>query len=354
MALQSNQTNTVLMNNLSTSFNVLLGTPLLDMSKAEVVWSVRTDQSIQNPFNHSINVQLISLTQVNVRRGGAAGTLTVTFTVIERLASSPVIVDRGSGNLSGNPKNILLPSRTQANRYSRVGVYGSTVSTLESYFVTHSVTSDTNLLITGDLSSFDIEFDWQTVFDPGQTVHNHTATATGTSFNINITADSIIKEETFVVQSMRNIGTVSAGIDGDEFKAANISSDINLEIYSLFGDTHTSLTQLVHRPANKVQRTDTTTTLNLVTITVGAAYVVADTFVSMGNPNQYRAPTLVTLPNNAQDFNYVAEIDNTTQHTIRRFLGGKSTRIITEIIEIDSNPVLTGHDQFYRMNRRRR
>ena len=61
------------------------------------------------------------------------------------------------------------------------------------------------------------------------------------------------------------------------------------------------------------------------------------------------------LPNDAEDFCFSAVISSTTDHILQKFIGGVSSRIVSEIIEYDKNPpAVTVNEYFYRMNNRRR
>jgi len=358
MGFQSKQENTYTMVGTISTATVNLGTPLLDITKAEVDWTVRSAQSITGAENYFVTIELISTTQIKIDRGGSTGAIVIEFEVMERTAGDPFVCDRGTGTLSSNPSNVLLTSRTQANRYSRVSTRGTIASSaLENLMVTHEITSDTNLQITGNSASGTISYVWQACHDTAQTVHTHSGLATGTSFNVNISGDSIIKEETFTLQSMRNSGPVSPGIDADELKGANITSDINLNIFSYFADDHFFITQLIHRPQNKVQRTDSTSSISPFSVVVGDAYVIADTFINLAVPNLYFVPTNIpSTPNNFQDFGFTATINSTTAHTLQKFTGGVTSRVISEIVEYDKNPppVAIVNEFFYRMNNRRR
>ncbi len=358
MGLQSKQENTYTMVGTISTATVNLGTTLLDITKAEVDWTVRGAQSITGAENYFVTVELISTTQVKIERGAGTGAIVVEFEVMERTASDPFVCDRGTGTLSANPTNVLLPSRTQGNRYSRVSTRGTIASSaLGNLMTTHEITSATNLQITGNSASGTISYVWQACHDTAQTVHTHSGLATGTSFDVNISGDNIVKEETFTLQSMRNSGPVSPGIDADELKGANITSDINLNIYSYFADDHFFITQLVHRPQNKVQRTDSTSSTTPFSVVVGDPYVLADTFINLAVPNLYFVPTNIpATPNNFQDFGYTATISSNTAHILQKYIGGVTSRVVSEIVEYDKNPppVATVNDFFYRMNNRRR
>jgi|TARA_Y100000310_G_scaffold127848_3_gene126989 hypothetical protein len=358
MGLQSKQENTYTMVGTILSATVNLGTTLLDITKAEVDWTVRGAQSITGAENYFVTIELISTTQIKIDRGASTGAIVIEFEVMERTAADPFVCDRGTGTLSSNPTNIAITNRTQANRYSRVSTRGTIIgSFIEDLMVTHEISSNTNLLITGNVASGTISYVWQACHDTAQTVHTHSGTATGTSFNVDITSDGIVKEETFTLQSMRNSGPVSPGIDADELKGANITSNTNLNIYSYFADDHFFTTQLIHRPQNKVQRTDSTSSISPFSVIVGDAYVLADTFINLAVPNLYFVPTNIpATPNNFQDFGFTATINSTTSHTLQKFTGGVTSRVISEIVEYDKNPppVIAGNEYFYRMYNRRR
>jgi hypothetical protein len=357
MGLQSKQENTYTMVGTIGTATVNLGTTLLDITKAEVDWTVRAAQSITGAENYFVTIELISTTQIKIDRGGTTGTIVIEYEVMERTAADPFVCDRGTGTLSVNPTNVALTSRSQANRYSRVNTRGTAVSmSLENLMVTHEVTSNTNLLITGNAASANIPFVWQTCHDTAQTVHTHSGLATGTSFNVNIAGDNIVNEETYTIQSMRNSGPVSPGIDADELKGANITSDTNLNIFSYFADNHFFTTQLVHRPQNKVQRTDSTSSITPFSVVVGDVYVIANTFINLAVPNMYFVPTNIpSTPNDFQDFGFTATISSTTEHILQKFLGGVTSRVISEIVEYDKNPpATTVNNYFYTMNNRRR
>lgn len=354
MGLQSKQENTFTFVNTVSDSTIILGTTLLDTSKAEVDWTVRAAQSITGAENYSVTVEIISTTQIRIRRGASFGTLVVEFEVIERTAADPFICDRGTATLTSNPLNIAIPNRSQGNRYSRVSARSSTAGRdIEHVLMTHEVSSNTNLLITGNNIDANTTVVWQVGHDTSQTVYTHSGLATGTSTNVNISADNIVLDETYTLQSMRNSGPVSPGIDADEIKGANITSISNLNLYSYFADDHFFTTQLVHRPQNFVQRVDSSTSVSPFTVVVGIAYLLAETYVNLAVPGLYFVPSsIVATPNNSQDFAYTATIFNTTDHVIQKYIGGVTSRVISEIIEYDKNPpvITTKSEYFYRMN----
>jgi hypothetical protein len=340
---------------LSAGFSFLdvnLGVTISNLAQAEVIWDARAGQSITDPDNFYVTCALQSTTVIRLQRGGNAGAMVVHFQVIEYTLASGFIVDRGSATLSVNPLNIAIPSRAQGNRYSRVGVRSSASSTLEDNFVEHRITSNSNLLVQGNAAMAGITVEWQTVYGPDQCVHNFTGNASGTSFNVNVSGFGIVKDESFVVQSMRNNGTTSPGIDPDEIKGAYLNSDINLEIFSFFSDTHFFSAQIVHRPKNRVDRDNNVYTVTPFNIALLVPVVTAESYVHLAAPNEYFA-TVNVGPTDADEICHTTQLTSPTQVVLQRFINTNTTRLVTEVVYLDGNPI-TGNSGFITAARHRR
>lgn len=337
--IESVQQNTVTISNTVSTLDVTLGTTLLNTARAEVILTIRSAQAITNRHNYYFTARILNTTTVRIQRGGSAGVLVGTFTVVEYTAASGILVDIGSVSFDANPKNIPVTSRTLANRYTRVMVRSTTNNSIETQLLSFFLDSDTNLKVEGNVSASNITVEWQTIFVPDATIHRFSGTTSGTTHNVDLTGLGIVKEESFVIQSMNYDGV--GGVDTDEYKGANLNADTNMQIYSFFNDAMDYKTQIVHRPQNRVQRTDSTFTITPFAVVVVDAVDLAESALNIASHNQYINPTDETS-NSSQTFACTAKFDSTTTHTLQKFLGGDSTRIISEVIEFDANPITTG------------
>ena len=331
--------NTVTLSGTLFQQDIALGFTITNINRTEVIFDARMAQSIPSPDDYSVNVFILNSTTVRVIRGGNFGTVVVHYQVMEYTVASGAIVDTGSVSFSVDTQNITIPTRTQANRYARVAITSTNSLYLEDNISTYEITSGSNLQVRGVAIAGSIIY-WQTVYIPDQTVHNVIGLATGTSLNVDITSLGIVKENTFTIQSMRENGPgpVSLGIDTDGLKGAFISSDTNLEIYSFSLDSHDFVTQLVYRPKNIVDRDDNNYTVTPFVVALINTVIVAESYVNLPCPMGYLAPTDETS-NNPQRFAHSSQLTSSTSVTLQRFINGDSTRLISEAVFLDGNPV---------------
>jgi hypothetical protein len=329
--------NTVTLSNGFTFLDVNLGITIVNLNRAEVIYDARTGQLITNPNDFFVTCTLQSTTVIRIQRGGNGGAMVVHFQVIEYTVASGALVDRGSITYTSDPQNVTIPTRTQANRYSRIGVRSSASGNLENNLIEHSITSNSNLQLKGATPVAGVIVDWQTVYIPDQNVYNFSGTATGTSFNVNVGGFGIVKEESFVVQSMSNVGPVSPGIDPDEIKGAFLSSNTNLEVYSFFADDHDFTAQIVHRQKNRVDRDDNTFTTTPFAVALLSPVVTAETYINLAVPNGYICPVNVG-PTNADEFCHTSQLSSPTQLVLQRFISTNTARVVTEAVYLDGNP----------------
>lgn len=350
--------NTVTLVGSLTTVTVPANITIADTSRAEIIFDVRTAQSVLQVPDYAITGRVfndVGVTKVEFKRGGNNGTLVVHYILKEYTIASGVVVNRGEATMISNPLNITIPSTPMANTYARVNMRTVTFSSMTEIMLTVKLTSNTNIQLQGPVTQSGNRISWQTVYIPDQTVHIVEATATGTSFNVDITSLGILKDNTFCLQSMRASGV---GIDADEIKGAELTSDTNLNIYSHVNETHISITQLVHRPLNKVQRFLASYTSVPFTLITGVPFVILDTFVQMCVPYQYFIPTN-DITNNSQEFATTLIVNSTTEIQLQNFIGGKTKKVIVEIVELDAAdpPVPTTAikwSYYTMMNRRRR
>lgn len=337
--IESTQQNTVTINDTLFQQDVTLGTTLLNVARAEVIVTIRSAQAIGQTRNYYCTARILNTTTVRIQRGNNQGVLVAVFQVIEYTAASGILVDTGESTFSSNPLNISVTSRDLGKRYARVMVRSTVNNTIQTQQLSFELTSDTNLRIEGDAAASNITVNWQTIFVPDATVHRISGNTSGTTHNVDLTGLSIVKEESYVIQSMHYNG--ASGIDSDEYKGANLNANTNIQIYSFANDSMAFRTAIVHRQQNKVQRTDSTFTITPFAVVVVDAVDLGESALNICSPNQYINPTNETT-NNSQEFACTAIFNSTTTHTLQKFLGGESTRIISEVIEFDANPLTAG------------
>lgn len=313
-----------------------VGISAVNMSRTEVLLDCRTGQSTLNLTNMCVTAELTSTTNVRVQRGGNTGAMVCHITVIQYSAASGVLVDRGTAILNANPLNIAIPSRTQANRYSRVFMRTSTNSSFQAVMATHDITSATNLQITGNAIDTSITFVWQAVYIPDATVYRYSGLATGTSFNQAITA--VNTANTYCVTSM-NYGGAS-GIDDDEFKGAKLTSSTNLEMYSFFADSHNFITQVIERPANRVERNDSSFAATSFSVNWLNPVDWNCSFINLACPYGYFGPA--TFSNDAGNFMVNSQLNTDFAISLFKFAGAQTSRIISEVVYIDGANVVGG------------
>jgi len=327
--VQNIQRNTVtLVNGLSF---LDIGISAVTMNRTEVVLDCRTGQSTVNQSNMWVTAELTSTTNIRLQRGGNAGAIVCHFKVIQYTAASGVVVDRGTGILSTNPLNIAITSRARANRYSRVFMRTSSNSSFRAVMATHDISSNTNLQIQGDAVDSSISFVWQAVYIPDATVHHLSGLATGTSYDVSLSGLGVVKEQAFAITSMRYGG--ASGIDNDEFKGARITSNTNLNMYSVFSDSHYFVTQIVHRPKNRVERN--------YSIFAAASFDVTwlnpvdwnSSFINLACPYGYAVPT--TYSNNAADFMCSSQLNTDYAITVQKYQGTRTSYLTSEVVYID-------------------
>ena len=337
--VQSSQQNTITISDTVSSQNVTLGITLLNVARAEIIVTVRSAQAIGQTRNYYLTGRILNTTTIQIQRGGNQGVLVCTFQVIEYTAASGILVDTGSSTFSSNPLSISVPSRTLGKRYPRVMIRSTTNNPIQTQQLSFELDSDTNLEVEGDVAASNITVEWQTIFVPDATVHRISGNTSGTTHNVDLTGLGIVKEEAFVIQSMHYNG--SGGIDSDEYKGANLNADTNIQIYSFANDSMAFKTAIVHRQQNKVQRTDSTFTITPFSVVIVDSVDLDESALNICSPNQYMNPTNETT-NNSQTFACTALFNSSTAHTLQKFLGGSSTRIISEVIEFDANPLTGG------------
>jgi hypothetical protein len=198
---------------------------------------------------------------------------------------------------------------------------------------THDITSATNLQITGDAVDSSITFVWQAIYIPDATVTRYSGLATGTSFNVAIS--STPPGEAYCVTSMRYGG--ASGIDDDEFKGAKITSSTNLEIYSLFADSHNFITQIVHRSSNRVERNDSSFAAATFNVSWLNPVDWACSFINLACPYGYFGPA--TFSNDAGNFMVNSLLNTNFAITLYKFAGLQTSRIISEVVYIDGNAI---------------
>lgn len=304
-------------------------------SRAEVILDCRTGQSTTNLTNMSVTAELTSATNVRLQRGGNTGAIVCHITIIEYTAASGVIVDRGTAILNAVPLNISITSRDYTKRYSRVYMRTSSNTNFATVMATHDVTSNTNLQIYGNGVDTSITFVWQTIYIPDATVHHLSGLATGTSYNVSLSGLGIVPDEAYTITSMRFGGT--SGIDDDEFKGARITSSTNLNIYSNYGDSHYFVTQIVHRPANRVERNYSTFAATTFNVTWLTPVDWNSSFINLACPYGYWGPA--TYSNDAGNFMVNSQLNTNYAITLYKFAGVQTSYIVSEVVYIDGGSV---------------
>jgi len=326
--VKSIQRNTITLTAGLSYIDITLGITITDLTRAELVIDGKAGQSVTNLTNMSVTGRITSTTNVRFERGGNTGAMVVHFHVIEYTSASGIIVDRGSDVLDAATKNFTLTSRTQAKCYSRLFMKTDSNSSFQAIMMTHDVTSDTNLQVVGDAIDSDVSFDWQRIYIPDATVHRFSVLATGTSYAVDLTSLSIVKEEAFCIVSMRYGG--SGGINSDEFKGANLSSDTSCDIYSDASASHYITLQIVHRSANRVERNyDSFSTPSFVVNWIEPV-IWGESYTNLCSPYGYFSPD--SYSNNAADFMAMSQLNGDYAITIGKYQGGVTSKIVSEVI----------------------
>ena len=349
--------NTATLNDTLFEIVVTAGITITDLSRAELIIDVRAAQAIGQTQNYSVTGEVfndLGVTKVRFQRGGNEGALVCHYQLKEYTIASGVIVDRGENSFATNPLNITVPTRDRTKRYVRVNIRSTVNNSLQTQMLEFFLSADNNVQIVGDAAASNIIVSYQTVFIPDQTVHNVTGTTgANTSENVDITSLGIKAENTFCIMSMSHDGSISTGIDVDEFKGAEIQSDTNLNIYSFFGDSMNYSAQLVYRPKNKVQREVESFTLVPFQVDFTDPFVILDTFLNICSPYQYFSPT-DDFTNNSQEFAVTSLVNSTTSTLVQKFLGGKTTKVIVEAVELDGADLPTTNIIQYYLDQQRR
>lgn len=350
---QSDENNATLSNGF-TSVTINAGITVSDLTRAELIIDVRGAQAIGQTRNYSVTGNIfndLGVTKIIFQRGGNQGVLICHYILKEYTIASGVVVHRGEMNMNTNPTNILVPAETRANTYARVNSRNPINIDLSDVLLTYKITTDTNLQVQGQSNQTNTTISWQTIYIPDQTVFNVETDATGASCDIDITSLGLLKDNTFCIQSMR---FVTGFKDVDGLKGVELTSDINLNVYSFFSETHRIITQLVYRPNTKVQRVVASYSTTPFSVLAPQPFSILDTFIQVCAPFQYFIPSN-DFTNNSQQFACTTQILSTTEVSLQKFLGGKSSKAVVEFVELDGNPIPTTSVKwnYYTMNRKR-
>jgi hypothetical protein len=108
----------------------------------------------------------------------------------------------------------------------------------------------------------------------------------------------------------------------------------------------------VHRPKNRVDRDNNVYTVTPFNIALVVSVVTAETYVHLATPNEYFA-TVNVGPTDADEMCHTTQLTSPTQVVLQRFLNTNTTRLVTEVVYLDGNPV-TGSAAFITAIKHRR